>query len=166
MKYIIIVAIGQHREIGKDNNLPWHLPRDMQFFKETTSGHVVMMGRKNWESIPEKFRPLPNRKNIVLTRNKAYQAEGAVVIHDWSELDQHLEEDKICFITGGAEIFKQALDLGKVDEMYITHIDATFEGSDVFFPFVNWEDWNEEEILTYTKDERNAYSFTIKKYAK
>lgn len=166
MKNVIIVAIGQHREIGKNNDLPWHLPRDMQFFKETTTGHVVMMGRKNWESIPEKFRPLLNRKNIVLTRNKDYQAEGAVVIHDWEELQQHTEEDKICFITGGAEIFRQALEQGMVDEMYVTQIKATFEGADVFFPFVDWENWKEENVLEYEKDEKNKYSFTIKKYTK
>ena len=166
MNCCIVVGIGRNREIGKNNDLPWHLPRDMQFFKETTTGHIVVMGRKNWESIPDKFRPLPNRVNIVLTRNKDYKAEGALVIHDWSELEQHLSADKTCFIIGGSEIFKQALDAGLVNEMYITHIDATFEGADVFFSYVNWENWTEEDMLHYTKDEKNPYSFTIKKYSK
>src|SRR5690554_7624901 len=94
MKCALIVAMGKHREIGKDNDLLWKLPRDMKFFKETTLGHTVVMGRKNWESIPEKFRPLPNRKNIVVSRNPDYIPEGAILITDLKEIGQHIEADK------------------------------------------------------------------------
>src|SRR5690554_3997452 len=103
MKCALIVAMGKHREIGKDNDLLWKLPRDMKFFKETTQGHTVVMGRKNWESIPEKFRPLPNRKNIVISRNADYKAEGATLITDLKELSQHIEVGQKCFIIGGAQ---------------------------------------------------------------
>ena len=86
MKYALIVALGRNNEIGKDNDLVWHLPRDMKFFKDTTAGHTVVMGRKNWESIPKKFRPLPNRQNIVLTRNENYSAPGAEVIKNFKDI--------------------------------------------------------------------------------
>lgn len=165
MKHALIVAMGKHREIGKDNDLLWRLPRDMKFFKETTLNHAVVMGRKNWESIPEKFRPLPQRKNIILTRNKDYKAEKAIVIHDFKDISKHLDENEKCFIIGGAEIYQLALTHDFVDEMYITQVDGTFE-ADTFFPFVNWENWEEEDILQFEKDDKNPYSFTVKKYTK
>lgn len=165
MKHALIVAMGKHREIGKDNDLLWRLPRDMKFFKETTLNHAVVMGRKNWESIPEKFRPLPQRKNIILTRNKDYKAENATVIHDFKDISKHLNENEKCFIIGGAEIYQLALTHDFVDEMYITQVEGTFE-ADTFFPFVNWENWEEEDILQFEKDDKNPYSFTVKKYTK
>ncbi|WP_299203864.1 dihydrofolate reductase [Brumimicrobium sp.] len=165
MKCALIVAMGKHREIGKDNDLLWKLPRDMKFFKETTQGHTVVMGRKNWESIPEKFRPLPNRKNIVISRNADYKAEGATLITDLKELSQHIEEGQKCFIIGGAQIYQLALEQDMIDEMYVTLVKETFE-ADTFFPFVNWENWEEEDILEFEKDEKNPYSFIIKKYTR
>lgn len=167
MKFILIVAVGKHREIGANNDLLWHLPRDMRFFKETTMGHTVVMGRKNWESIPTKFRPLPGRKNIVITQNKEYQADGASVIHNLDEIKRQLsKEEKTCFIIGGAQIYELALQKNIIDEMYITHVHQTFENADAFFPFVNWDKWKEEDVLHHEKDEKNAYSFTVKKYSK
>lgn len=163
MKFSLIVAMGKHREIGKNNDLLWHLPRDMKFFKETTTGNTVVMGRKSWESIPEKFRPLPNRKNIVITRNPDYKAEGATVITHLNELSQYVNEEDKCFITGGAQIYQLALEKGLIHEMYITQVDESFD-ADTFFPFVNWDNWEEEEILRHEKDEKHPYSFTIKKY--
>lgn len=163
MKCSLIVAMGKHREIGKNNELLWHLPRDMKFFKETTTGSAVVMGRKSWESIPKKYRPLPNRKNIVISRNNDYQAKGATLISNIEEIDQHINEDERCFITGGAQIYQLALEAGIVDEMYITQVNETFD-ADTFFPFVNWENWEEEELLQFEKDDRHPFSFTIKKY--
>ena len=165
MKCALIVAMGKHREIGKDNDLLWRLPRDMQFFKETTQGHTVVMGRKNWESIPDKFRPLPNRKNIVISRNADYNPEGAILITDLKELDQHLEADKKCFIIGGAQIYQLALEQDLIDEMYITHVHENFD-ADTYFPFVNWEGWIEEDLLEYEKDDKNPHSFTVTKYTR
>lgn len=167
IKYSLIVAIGKHREMGADNDLLWHLPRDMQFFKETTTGHAVVMGRKNWESIPQKYRPLPNRLNFVLTRDKNYSAEGATVIYDLKEVAQHLEGKNLtCFIIGGAQIYQLALETGLLNEMYVTQVHNTFKEADTFFPFVNWGEWEEEDILEQDKDEKHLYSFNIKKFTR
>lgn len=163
MKSTIIVATGKQGEIGKGNKLLWNLPGDMKFFKETTQNHIVVMGRKNWESIPDKYRPLPNRKNIILTRNKDYETKGADIIHDISELSNFLTKDKICFIIGGSQIYKLALDSNIVSEMYITTVDHTFE-ADTYFPTINWVNWEVIEETNYLKDNINPYSFTIRKY--
>lgn len=165
MKYISIVAMGRQREIGRKGELLWHLPYDMNFFKEITSGHTVVMGRKSWESIPEKFRPLPNRKNFVVTRNMEYKAEGATVINDLRDLPKLIDYDEdICFIIGGAQIYQLAFDYELVDEMLITHVDQRFTDADTFFPYVNWDYWDKKEILAHQKDEKNAYSIKIFKY--
>lgn len=167
MKVKLIVAMDQERGIGKNNDLMWHLPADMKFFKETTTGHIVVLGRKNWESIPERFRPLPNRENVVLTRNKAFKDEGAVVFHSLEEalMAYQNEDERIVFIIGGGEIYRQSLELGIVDEMYITHVDHTFE-ADTFFPAINENDWSGELLFKFEKDERNPYSFIVKHYRK
>jgi len=166
MKYTIIVAIGANNEIGKDNGLLWHLPRDMQFFKKTTMDHVVIMGRKNWESIPERFRPLSNRENIVLTRNLNYSADGAKLITKFSAIPTAVANpDKKCFIIGGAQIYQLALDDGNVHEMYITHVEAAFD-ADTFFPSVDLSSWQQEVILKQEKDDKNPYAFTVKRYWK
>ena len=134
----IIVAVSENNVIGKDNSLIWHLPADMKFFKEKTTGHCIITGRKNYESIPEKFRPLPNRTNIVITRQKNYIAPGAIVVGSLEEafeknLQIGADADEV-FIIGGAEIFKQSMHL--VDKLYITRIHHNFDG-DVFFPDID-----------------------------
>lgn len=165
MKYIAIVAMGRYREIGRKGRLLWKLPRDMQFFKETTMGHTVVMGRKSWDSLPKSFRPLPGRKNIVITRNRDFQAEGATIISDLRDIEKIVpENEKKCFIIGGAQIYQLALDYGIINEMYITHVDERFPNADTFYPFINWDHWDSEEILTHPKDEENPYSITIKRY--
>lgn len=165
MKYIAVVAMGRHREIGRKGKLLWHLPRDMKFFKEITMGHPVVMGRKSWESIPEKFRPLPGRNNIVITRNPDYKAEGATVITDLRDVPKVVDAtEERCYIIGGAQIYQLALDYGLMNEMYITHVDEKFPDADTFFPFVNWDYWDVEEVLTHEQDDENPYSFTIKRY--
>ena len=122
MKVALIVAMDLERGIGKNNDLMWHLPADMKFFKETTSNQIVVMGRKNFDSIPSKFRPLPNRENVVLTRNKKYTSEGVIVFNEFDELMNSYtdENDKTVFIIGGGEIYKLALEAAILDEMYIT----------------------------------------------
>lgn len=167
MKVSLIVAMDKHRGVGKNNDLPWHLPADMRFFKETSTGHVVVMGRKNYESIPERFRPLPNRENAVLTRNKAYQAPGSTIFHSLEACLENYknETERIIYIIGGGEIFKQALDIGVVDEMYITQIDKSYE-CDVFFPEFDHSLWKTELILTHASDEKNEADFKIVKFSK
>lgn len=159
--------MDRERGIGKNNDLMWHLPADMKFFRETTNGHVVVMGRKNWESIPEKFRPLPNRENVILTRNEEYKAEGGLVFHSLQEcLNWYSGEDsREVFIIGGGEIYRQALDLKCVDEMYITHVDDVYS-ADTFFPDFDESKWTIREILSWEKDEKNPSSFQVKHYIK
>lgn len=159
--------MDRERGIGRNNDLMWHLPADMKFFRETTTGHIVVMGRKNWESIPEKFRPLPNRDNVVLTRNTAFRAEGAQVFHSMQDCLAYYsgEDQKNIFIIGGGEIYRQAIDLKCVDEMYITHVDAVY-GADTYFPEFDEEKWVVNEILDWPKDEKNEAGFVVKHYSK
>ena len=167
MTISIIAAIGANRGIGKDNDLLWHLPDDMAFFKNTTREKVVIMGRKNWESIPHKFRPLPNRVNIVISRNADYEASEAIVVtslHDAIKAAAEISEDEV-FVIGGGMIYQSALDMNLVDDMYITHVDASPE-ADVFFPEVDYSKWKGEEMSTHQKDDRHAYDFRIMRYSR
>lgn len=167
MKTVLIVAMDLDRGIGKNNDLMWHLPADMRFFKETTTGHIVVLGRKNYESIPERFRPLPNRENAVLTRNKSFKAPGCTVFNSLEECLEHYknENERTVFIIGGGEIYKQAMELGLIDEMYITHVNKRYD-ADTFFPEFDEEIWKKEVILTHENDEKNESGFEIVKYCK
>ncbi len=167
MKVALIVAMDKNRGIGKDNDLMWDLPVDMKFFKYTTQGHVVVLGRKNYESIPEKYRPLPNRENAVLTRNKSYKAEGAIVFHSLDECLKHYssETERTIFIIGGGEIYRQAMEMNVIDEMYITHIEQNYD-ADTFFPNFELNDWTSEILFNHTKDDKNEASFEVVRYSK
>lgn len=167
MKIALIVAMDLDRGIGKNNDLMWHLPVDMKFFKETTSGNIVVLGRKNFESIPEKFRPLPNRENAILTRNKSYEAPGCEVFYSLEACLEHYqhETERTVFIIGGGQIYQQALELNCVDEMYITHVNKSF-GADTFFPAFDLKDWDVESVLVHEKDDRHEASFKVLKYTK
>ncbi len=165
MNISIIVAVAENNVIGKNNTLIWHLPADMKFFKEKTTGHCVITGRKNYESIPEKFRPLPNRTNIVITRNKNYIATGATVvgsIEDAIEKAKQTNDEEI-FIIGGAEIYKQSLHL--VDKIYLTKIHHTFDG-DAFFMELNFNDWKLINQKDCEADEKNKYNYSFLEFLK
>jgi dihydrofolate reductase len=162
----IIVAVSTNNVIGKENNLIWHLPIDMNFFKDTTTSHHVIMGRKNFESIPHKYRPLPNRKNIIITRNKNYIAKDCIIknnLKDALKEARDSDEDE-AFIIGGGEIYKLALQENLVDRIYLTRIHYEFEG-DTFFPSLSseWKEINKEDFL---KDEKHKYNFTFFTYEK
>ena len=126
------------------------------------------MGRKSWESLPPRFRPLPNRTNAVVSRNADFSAEGA---HVFSNLQSAIDEarttqaEKI-FIIGGAQIYRQALEENVVDEMYLTHVDGSFDDTDVFFPEIESACWNMVEIGNFEKDENNEFSGTFFHYQK
>jgi len=130
---IIVAAGANNMVIGKDNDLLWHIPKDLKRFKEVTNGHPVIMGRKTWESIPERFRPLPNRDNFVITRNENYEASGATVTSSLEKAIQLASGKKSSeiFIIGGASIYKEAV--GIADKLYITLVHKEYEG-DTFFP--------------------------------
>lgn len=167
MKAVLIVAVDKCLGIGKDNSLMWHLPDDMKFFKETTKGNVVIMGRKNFESIPEKYRPLPNRENVVLTRDENYKADGCVIFNSFSDcIDAYKNEGKRkVFIIGGAEIYRLAMESDVIEEMYITHVDKEYN-ADTFFDDYSPDNWDVELISDHKKDERHEVGFTIRKYTK
>jgi dihydrofolate reductase len=125
--------------IGKNNDLPWHLPTDLKYFKDTTNGHTVIMGRKCWESIPDKFRPLPNRKNVVMTRDKDYVAKGAIISNDLKQiLVSHENSCEEVFIIGGAELYKEAFKYA--NRLFLTQILQEVEG-DVFLDGLDSKDW-------------------------
>ena len=167
MKTALIVAMDNKRGIGKNNDLMWHLPEDMKFFKNSTKGHIVVMGRKNFESIPEKYRPLPGRENVIITRNKSFQAEGCQVIYSLEELNDQISvsDEKTLFIIGGGEIYRLAMEANIIDEMYITHVNHNYD-ADTFFPYFELSEWNVETIQTQDIDEKHQASFSIIKYTK
>jgi len=159
MKVSLIVAVSENGVIGKDNNLIWHLPNDMLSFKKITTGHHVIMGRKNFESIPEKFRPLPNRTNIIITRQPDYIAEGCVVVNSLEESLKVAKRngENEAFIIGGGQIYKLAIDAILVDKIYLTKIHHSFDG-DSFFPKIN-SDWKEINKIENKADEKHRYSY-------
>lgn len=144
-----VVAMDEKRLIGSNNELPWHLPADLQHFKKVTMGKPIVMGRKTYESIG---RPLPGRENIILTRDSSYQVEGCTVIHTVEEALNRKEEE-LCVI-GGAEVFK--LFMPFADRMYITKINSTFEG-DTYFPEFSESEWSLVSKTDGTMDEKNKY---------
>ena len=166
MKVSLIVAAAENGVIGKDNDLIWHLPNDMKFFKETTLEHHVIMGRKNFESIPHKYRPLPNRTNIVITRQSGYKAKGCIIVNSVVEaLDIAKENgDKEPFIIGGGQIYKLALEANLVDKIYLTKINHTFDG-DTFFPELV-KDWKEVERIDCKADEQHAHDYSFLTFEK
>ena len=166
MTVSLIVAVSENGVIGKDNDLIWHLPKDMKFFKDTTMGHHVIMGRKNFESIPHKYSPLPNRTNVVITRKADYIAEGCVVVNSVEAAIEIAKQnrDTESFIIGGGQIYKLALEANLVDKIYLTKIHHTFEG-DTFFTELGNE-WKEVERIECKSDEKHAYDYSFLTFEK
>lgn len=157
---IIMAAKASNNIIGKNNNLVWHLPADLKFFKQTTKGHTLIMGRKTFESLAN---PLPNRQSWVITRNKDYQKEGITVFHSLESALKAGEEQGLetIFILGGGEIYKQSMDLA--DKMIITEVHHEFEG-DTYFPEIDAKVWREVAREEHESDEKNKYDFAFVKY--
>lgn len=146
---VLIAAMARNGVIGKGNALPWHLPEDLKHFKELTTGQAVIMGRKTWESLPERFRPLPGRLNIVMTRDAHYVATGATVVHSLEEaLKVGVTEGnphgtgRTAYVIGGAELYAHALPLAT--RLELTEIDADIAG-DAWFPSFDRSQWREVE---------------------
>lgn len=163
MTISMIAALAENNVIGKNNDLPWHLPDDMKYFMQTTKGHFVIMGRKNYQSIPEKFRPLPNRTNIVVTSQAHFEAPGCLIVNS---LDKAIElcikaNQKEIFLIGGSSIYKEGLKLA--NKLYLTEIHAEIDG-DVFFPTLNKSDWIETSRIPHPNDERHKYAFDFVVY--
>ena len=161
MSVNIIVAYNQQHVIGKDNDMPWRLPADLAYFKKTTMGCPIVMGRKTRESLG---RPLPGRLNIAITRDKTYQADGTEVVHSLAEgIAKAQEAHADVFILGGGEIYKQALAAGVVDRVYATEIHANMEG-DTYFPVLDKKHWR--EVSRDKQAEQNGLLFDFVVYEK
>lgn len=155
MSLSLIAALASNNCIGKGGKLPWNIPEDMQHFKDVTMGHPVLMGRKTWESIPEKFRPLPKRKNLVITRDANYPVPNEVEVHtSITEALEHHPGEEIMVI-GGADIYRQTLDVAET--LYITHVYRSVDG-DAFFPEIKPDVWKETE-----REEREGFAFVTYK---
>jgi len=155
MKVSIIVAMAANGVIGRDNQLPWHLPADLKHFRQTTMGKPILMGRKTWESIG---RPLPGRTNIVITRDSAYSAAGCEVV---TSIDAAItaagEQDEVMVI-GGAELYRQVLPY--TDTIYLTRIHEVFEG-DTRFPEIRNSEWHQVERIDCEADEKNTHDYSF-----
>ena len=150
----IIVGITNERVIGNDNQLPWRIPVDLKLFKQITEHNTVIMGRKTYESIPEKFRPLPNRNNIVITRNPQEHPITDFCNSIEQAIEKAKEYMKPIFIIGGSSIYKEFLP--KATTLHISHIKKEYKG-DTFFPEINWNNW---EVI----EEKDFPDFTYRKY--
>ncbi len=155
----LVVAMGLNREIGVDNQLPWHLPKDLKHFKEITSGHPIIMGRKTYESIG---KPLPNRTNIVISRKKDWFEEGILIVGSIKEaikFGQKIDED--IFIIGGGNIFEQTMDIA--DKLEVTEIKTNIE-ADTFFPKIDPKIWTKTDEICHEKDEKNNFDFCFQTF--
>lgn len=165
MTISMIAAMAQNRVIGRNNDLPWHLPDDFQYFKSTTAGHYVIMGRRNFESLPQKFRPLPGRPNVVISRNPDYEATGAEVVTSLEEAIALARQngETEAFIIGGGEIYR--LGLGICDRIYLTEIHGEVAG-DTHFPEMDLTLWKSVSRVHHPADARHAYAFDFVIYEK
>lgn len=155
MQLSIIVAMDRNRVIGKDDTLPWHISADLKNFKKITMGKPIVMGRKTHESIG---RPLPGRENIIITRDKTYQAEGCTVLHSIDEIFEHCKDVEEVMITGGSEIYKHTLD--QATRLYLTEVHTEVEG-DTFFPEFDRKQWNEVSREEFDSDEKNEFDYSF-----
>ncbi|OFY67038.1 MAG: hypothetical protein A3H98_08860 [Bacteroidetes bacterium RIFCSPLOWO2_02_FULL_36_8] len=162
MPLSLIVAVSENNVIGFKNQLPWHLPDDMKYFKEKTLGHHVIMGRRSYQSIMELFgKPLSKRINIILTHTKNFLAPDCIVVNSPEEALANLEHDNEPFVIGGEKVYKEMMHL--VTKIYLTRIHATVIG-DAFFPAVDLSKWKETGNRYHPADEKHNYSFTFFEY--
>lgn len=155
MRVAAICAMSENRVIGKDNKLPWHLPADIQHFKKMTTGYPILLGRKTYESIG---RALPNRCNVVITRDAGFIAPGCVVVNSIETALSAVSYSEEVFIIGGAVLYQQMMP--HIHRLYLTIIHHHFDG-DTFFPELNMEEWREVERADHEADAENKYSYSF-----
>ena len=166
MKIVLIAAFAQNSVVGINNALPWHLPEDLKYFKRTTSGKAIIMGRKTYDSIG---RPLPNRTNIVITRNSDFKAQGVQVVSslqaaiDLAREVNFINDVDEVMIIGGASIYEEALP--QADRLYLTHVHAEVEG-DAYFPAVDFSQWQESSRDDHAASDKNPYDYSFVVYDK
>ena len=160
----LIVAMDKNRVIGKNGDIPWkgRLRADMEHFSLTTQGHVVVMGRKTWQSLPERFRPLPKRENLVLTRDTRLNAKGCGEIYDPSVIER-ISDFREVFVIGGSEIYKMFLPVAR--RILVTHVETIVEGGDTFFPVI-LDEWFSKPIFQKKTDQQNQFNFNVVEYTR
>lgn len=158
----LIAAIAQNNALGKNNDLIWHLPADLKHFRQLTTGHHIIMGRKTYESIG---KPLPNRTTIIVTRNKEYFQEGCLIASSLEEAIEICKNEKTVCIVGGEQIYRQALENNLVDSLEITLVHHEFD-ADAFFPKIDITIWEEISREDFKADEKNKYDYSFLKYLK
>ena len=157
---ILIAAIAENNALGKNNDLLWHLPKDFKRFKEITSGHHIIMGRKTFESFP---KPLPNRTHVIITRQKDYVCEGCIVVQDLEKAIAICPKNEDIFVIGGGEIYSQSIHLA--DQLDITRVHHSFE-ADVYFPEIDPEIWELTTEVVNLKDEKHPYDYSFQTFVR
>lgn len=157
-----IAAVADNGTIGVNGDLPWHLPDDLKYFMRTTRGHHVITGRKNYESIPDKYRPLKDRVNLVVTRNADHEAPGAVVVGSLQEALEYARSagETEAFVIGGGQIYKEAFAAHVVQRLYLTLVHSDIAG-DTQFPLIDPADWREVKREYHPPDDRHAFGFSF-----
>lgn len=157
---ILIAAVADNNALGKNNDLLWHLPKDFKRFKEITTGHHIIMGRKTFESFP---KPLPNRTHVIISRQKNLQYEGCIVVQDLEKAIDCCPKNEAVYIIGGGEIYAQSISLA--DQLDITKVHHSFE-ADVYFPDINLKIWELTSAVFNSKDEKHLYDFTFQTFVR
>jgi dihydrofolate reductase len=157
---ILIAAVAENNALGKNNDLLWHLPKDFKRFKEITSGHHIIMGRKTFESFP---KPLPNRTHVIITRQKNYIYEGCIVVQDLEKAIAVCPKNETIFVIGGGEIYSQSIHLA--DQLDITRVHHSFE-ADVYFPEIDLTIWELTSEVFNSKDEKHLYDYTFQTFVR
>jgi dihydrofolate reductase len=160
-KVAIVAAVARGGVIGRDNSIPWRLPEDMERFRVLTTGHAVVMGRRTWDSLPDRFRPLPGRRNVVVTRDPDWAAEGAERSSSLDDALRLLADEPEVFVIGGADVYAAALRVA--DELLLTELELEVEG-DTVFPPVDWADF--EEVSRESQVSGNGTPFSFVKYVR
>lgn len=156
----LIAAAAENNALGKDNQLIWHLPDDFKRFKEITSGHYIVMGRKTFESFP---KPLPNRTHVIITRQENYISQGCIVVNSVEKAIEACPIAEEIFVIGGAEIYQQSIDFA--DKIELTRVHDTFE-ADAYFPVINLNQWKLVFEEYHPKDEKHKIDFTFQTFLK
>ena len=159
MTLTLIAAAAENNALGKDNRMIWHLPDDFKRFKQLTSGHHIIMGRKTFESLPGM---LPNRTHIIITRQKDYKAEDCIIVNSLEDAAKACEGDNEAFVIGGGEIYKQSID--KADKIELTKVYGTSPEADAFFPEIDAVKWVLAEEVFHPKDEKHAFDMAFQTY--
>lgn len=155
----IIVAEASNHVIGSKNDLPWYLPADLKRFKDITSGHTIIMGRKTYDSVlARRHGPLPNRRNIVVSGHLSEVPEGFELAHSLEEALAMVDKEVEAFVIGGATLFKESLTKGLIDKIYLTQIDAEISG-DTYFPELKMTDWKEVNREAHQADAKNQFNY-------